>query len=102
MKSTVRQFVEGNSGCVVFFGPSGSGKSYAMQGKTGTHRGVIPRAIEEVLTLIGMDTLDVDYDGGFFKPTNSEYESPDRIYLRAAMYMVHCENAYDLLTRGSA
>ena len=36
---------------MLFFGPSGSGKTFAMQGKTGNLRGIVPRAVEEVLSL---------------------------------------------------
>ena len=87
---------------MLFFGPSGSGKSFTMQGKTGTQRGVMPRAVEEVLTLIGNDPSS-DYDmEGFLKTRESDYDGVDKLYLRAAMYMIHCDNAYDLLSRGSA
>ena len=105
IRPTVRQFIEGDNGCAIFFGPSGGGKSYTMQGKAGTHRGVIPRAVEEILTLISMDTSDVDFENGFLNLRTREsdfQESVDKIYLRASVYMVHCENAYDLLSKGSA
>jgi hypothetical protein len=101
----VRQFIEGDNGCAIFFGPSGSGKSYTMQGKQGAHRGVIPRAVEEILTLISMDTSEVEFENGFLnlKTRDSDYQdTADKIYLKASVYMVHCENAYDLLSKGSA
>jgi hypothetical protein len=97
IRPTVRQFIEGGNGCVLFFGPSGGGKSFAMQGKAGTTRGVIPRAVEEILTLIGMG--EVDYENGYLR--ESDYlETIGKIYLRSSVYMVHCENAYDLLHKG--
>lgn len=34
------------------FGPSQSGKTYTMHGKAGKERGVVPRAIEEVLSIV--------------------------------------------------
>ena len=44
---------------------------------------------------------DIDFDGGRLR--ESEYlETTGKIYLRASVYMVHCENAYDLLSKGSA
>jgi hypothetical protein len=101
----VRQFIEGDNGCAIFFGPSGSGKSYTMQGKQGAHRGVIPRAVEEILTLISMDTSEVEFENGLLnlKTRDSDYhDTADKIYLKASVYMVHCENAYDLLSKGSA
>ena len=97
IRPTVRQFIEGDNGCVLFFGPSGGGKSFWMQGKAGTSRGVIPRAVEEILTLIGMG--EVEYYNGYLR--ESDYlETVGKIYLRASVYMVHCENAYDLLHKG--
>ena len=45
----------------MFFGSSGGGKSFTMQGKIGTDRGVMPRAVEEILNLIGLDPSS-DYD----------------------------------------
>ena len=76
-----------------------------MQGKHGAHRGVIPRAVEEILTLISMDTSEVEFENGFLnlKTRDSDYQdTADKIYLKASVYMVHCENAYDLLSKGSA
>ena len=44
---------------------------------------------------------DIDFDGGRLR--ESEYlETTGRIYLRASVYMVHCENAYDLLQKGQS
>ena len=37
---------------MVFFGPSQSGKTYSLHGKAGKERGVVPRAIEDVLTIV--------------------------------------------------
>jgi hypothetical protein len=44
---------------------------------------------------------DIDFDGGRLR--ESEYlETTGKIYLRASVYMVHCENAYDLLQKGQS
>ena len=48
----VQAFVEGENGTVIFFGPSQSGKPYSLHGKAGKERGVVPRAIEDILSII--------------------------------------------------
>lgn len=48
----VQSFVEGENGTVIFFGPSQSGKTYSLHGKAGKERGVVPRAIEDVLQIV--------------------------------------------------
>jgi len=66
---------------------------------------VIPRAVEEILTLISVDTSEVDFEHGFvnLRTRDSDYnDTVDKIYLKASVYMVHCENVYDLLSKGSA
>ena len=48
----VQSFVEGENGTVIFFGPSQSGKTYSLHGKAGKERGVVPRAIEDILSIV--------------------------------------------------
>ena len=48
----VQAFVEGENGTVIFFGPSQSGKTYSLHGKAGKERGVVPRAIEDILSIV--------------------------------------------------
>ena len=48
----MQAFVEGANGTVIFFGPSQSGKTYSLHGKAGKERGVVPRAIEDVLSIV--------------------------------------------------
>ncbi len=44
---------------------------------------------------------DIDFDVGRLR--ESDYlESTGKIYLRASVFMVHCENAYDLLQKGQS
>lgn len=52
VKPIVQAFVEGENGTVIFFGPSQSGKTYSLNGKAGKERGVVPRAIEDVLSIV--------------------------------------------------
>ena len=59
MKPLVNSFVEGENATVVFFGPSQSGKTYALHGKAGKDRGVVPRAVEDVLA-IAKNTFESD------------------------------------------
>ena len=37
---------------MLFFGPSQSGKTFTMHGKAGKDRGVVPRAIEDILAIV--------------------------------------------------
>ena len=48
----MQSFVEGENGCVLFFGPSQSGKTFSLNGKAGKERGVVPRAVEDVLSIV--------------------------------------------------
>ena len=52
VKPLVQSFVEGVNGSVILFGPSQSGKTYSLHGKAGKERGVVPRAIEDVLSIV--------------------------------------------------
>ena len=51
VKPVVQSFVEGENATVAFFGPSQSGKTYALHGKAGRDRGIVPRAVEDVLAI---------------------------------------------------
>jgi hypothetical protein len=55
--------VEGENGCVLLFGPSHAGKTYTLQGKTGHQRGILPRAVEEVLSIIKNSSYKQDERG---------------------------------------
>ena len=52
VKPIVQSFVEGENGCVLFFGPSHSGKTFSMHGKAGKQRGLVPRAVEDILSIV--------------------------------------------------
>ena len=52
VKPVVQAFIEGENGTVLFFGPSQSGKTYSLHGKAGKERGVVPRAIEDILSIV--------------------------------------------------
>lgn len=48
----VKRFIEGENVCVFLFGPSHSGKTYTLKGKTGLDRGIVPRAIEDIISIV--------------------------------------------------
>jgi hypothetical protein len=52
VKPIVQGVVEGENGTVLMFGPSQSGKTYSLHGKMGVQRGVIPRAVEDILSIV--------------------------------------------------
>ena len=52
VKPLVQGFVEGENGTVLAFGPTQSGKTFTLHGKVGVQRGVIPRAVEVILSII--------------------------------------------------
>ena len=55
----MQAFVEGENGTVVFFGPTQAGKTYSLHGKAGKERGVVPRAIEDILSIV-KNTYELD------------------------------------------
>lgn len=52
VRPVVNAFVEGESGTVMLFGPSQSGKTFTLHGKTGRDRGIVPRAVEDILSIV--------------------------------------------------
>ena len=54
----VHNFVEGNNACVALFGPSSCGKTFTLKGGQGSERGIVPRAIEDILSLIKNPDVD--------------------------------------------
>ncbi len=70
---------------MLLFGPSGCGKSFIMQGKIGSKRGIVPRAVSDILSHI--ETYEENYS-----------KRKDKVYLRAAIYVIHSEQVYDLLS----
>jgi hypothetical protein len=85
----VRNFIEGEPGSVIIFGPTGSGKTFTMQGKSGNLRGVLPRSVEEILCLIGASGDQIQhFSGGESHPilninTDIGASGADRVFLRA-------------------
>lgn len=46
---------------MLLFGPTESGKTFTMKGKTGMERGIIPRAIEDIFNIL-RNSEERDYD----------------------------------------
>ena len=61
VKPLVQSFVEGESATVALFGPTQSGKTYTLNGKAGKDRGIVPRAVEDILAIV-RNTYDGDDD----------------------------------------
>lgn len=100
---------------MLLFGPSQSGKTHTLQGKTGMQRGVVPRAVEDVLSIL-KNSLDhpanssiEDYGSvsnrivsinntGFKKKVEIDPDAnSDKIYLKMGVYMIYCDQIFDLL-----
>jgi len=52
VRPLVKAFIEGENACVSLFGPTESGKTYTLKGKTGIERGILPRAVEDVFNIV--------------------------------------------------
>ena len=53
---------------MALFGPTACGKTYTLKGGQGSERGIVPRAIEEILNLIknhGIDESQLDKTPNF-------------------------------------
>ena len=63
VRPTIRSFVEGENGCVILFGPTESGKTFTLKGKTGLERGIMPRAVEDIFNIVkNSEEREEDYD----------------------------------------
>ena len=59
---TVKAFVEGESACVLLFGPTDGGKTFTLKGKTGVERGILPRAVEDIFAIVRNSESKADED----------------------------------------
>ena len=94
----VKSFIEGENGTVVLFGPSESGKTHTLKGKTGVERGILPRAVEDIFNIV-RNSEDRDEEEEIELESDSEanieqYSSrrgtqdrvPERMFLRVHVY----------------
>ncbi len=67
VKPLVKSFIEGENACVLLFGPTQGGKTYTLKGKTGVERGILPRAAEDIFTIIRNQAPE-DFEGTGYNP----------------------------------
>lgn len=88
LQPIVHNFIEGQNGTVLLFGPSASGKTYTLKGGQGSERGLIPRAVDEILQLIkGQENRELDKTPNFFSHNNVP-QKDHKIFLKASIYML--------------
>ena len=93
----VHNFIEGNNACVIMFGPSDCGKTFAFKGNQGSERGIAPRAVEEILGLIkNRDIQDKELNN---TPNFSSPQIGQKVFLKMSIYMVLKDEIVDLLNR---
>jgi hypothetical protein len=67
---------------VLLFGPSESGKTFTLKGKTGMERGILPRAVEDIFNIV-KNSEDREEEFEVFKNDLMTYgidEYPERDY----------------------
>ena len=74
---TVKAFVEGENACVLLFGPTDGGKTFTLKGKTGIERGILPRAVEDIFSIVRSSESRADEDS--FGQTRQGQYSDDEI-----------------------
>lgn len=87
--------MEGTSATVLLFGPSNCGKTYTLKGGQGSERGIVPRAIEDILGLIRQP----DIDEAELNQTPSFQPDRNRVFLKISVYMVYMDQTIDLLSK---
>lgn len=97
MQPIVHNFLEGQNGTVLLFGPSASGKTYTLKGGQGSERGLAPRAVDDILNLIkGKQNLDKTPTFlGQLPPQTKE----NKIFLKASIYMLTPHKIVDLIAK---
>lgn len=62
---------------MLLFGPTESGKTHTLKGKTGMDRGILPRAVEDIFNIVKNSEERDEEDFEIFKNEiiNSEYNT---------------------------
>jgi len=89
----VHNFVEGQNACIALFGPTSCGKTFTLKGGQGSDRGIVPRAIEDILNLI----KDPEIEEKRFGSTPNFKARNQKIFLKMSVFMIHKEQLVDLL-----
>ena len=87
---------------MVLFGPTEGGKSHTLKGKTGSERGVLPRAVEDIFQIVrnSEDVPDMGIDIVPKKEYGARHEV-DRLFLKVQAYQIFCDKIFDLLGNSS-
>jgi hypothetical protein len=95
----VKSFVEGDNGCILLFGPTEGGKTHTLKGKTGSDRGILPRAVEDIFSIIrnSEEALDSELDLLPRQDFGVKHE-PDRMFIKVQAYQVFVDKILDLLS----
>lgn len=110
----VSDFISGKNASVILFGPTSSGKTYTLQGKSGinNHKGLLYRAVEDILSHTNQLFDQINFEDQNspiinLKTTFRDSQSDDsqcinkNIALFVSSYMIFCENVFDLLAKGN-
>jgi hypothetical protein len=93
---------------VLLLGPTAGGKTFTLNGKQGNLKGILPRAIDKVLSVtasnsfVGQNDI-LNYDcssinGPIINLHTPDYkEEAERVYLRVSVYLVFRDQIHDLL-----
>ncbi|XP_065839582.1 uncharacterized protein [Oscarella lobularis] len=80
VKPVVKSILEGYNGSIIAYGQTSTGKTYTMEGGEMDHRGVIPRASEEIFNFI-----------------ETQSDSKSTFLVRASFLQIYNEKIMDLL-----
>jgi hypothetical protein len=85
IRPVVKSFVEGENACILLFGPTESGKTYTLKGKTGMERGILPRAVEDVFNIVkNSEERDEDFEMFRNDMMNNSNDYPEQDYMSSA------------------
>lgn len=100
VRPIVHNFIEGRSGCVVLLGPSDCGKTYTLKGSQGAERGIAPRAIEDILSIIkNTDVQELNHTPSFNQGFSGDFAGSGKVFLKMSIFMIAMDEIYDLLER---
>ena len=92
IKDKVSNLFHGRNACILFFGPTDSGKSYLLRGGTDqkhNEQGLLSRAVNDLFTLIDLTSQ-----------TNNQHNTPQYTHyiVKCSAYQVYLNNVNDLLS----
>lgn len=85
----------------MLFGPTASGKTYTLKGGQGSERGMVPRAVDEILQLTkgteAGDHRELDRTPSFLNNQAAAGVGANKIFLKVSIYMVTSHKIVDLI-----